>query len=53
MHTITFLDGAHIKYLPPNKAYERIGFHFNTMLDFIEHFTHITKEVKKTGERLT
>ncbi len=47
IHTITFLDGTHIKYLPPNKSYKMLGVHINPMLDFREHFLYITKDVRK------
>ncbi len=45
INSITFKDGTHIKYLPPNKSYKMIGVHINPMLDFREHL-HITKDVK-------
>jgi hypothetical protein len=47
INSITFTDGTHIKYLPPNKSYKMLGVHINPMLDFREHFHHITKDVKK------
>jgi hypothetical protein len=50
--SITFIDGTHIKYLPPNKSYKMLGVHINPMLDFREHFLHITKDVKKLANAL-
>ena len=47
INSIIFTDGTHIKYLPPNKSYKMLGVHINPMLDFREHFHHITKDVKK------
>jgi hypothetical protein len=43
INTITFPDGSHIKYLPPNKSYKMLGVHINTVLDFRDHHAHITK----------
>ena len=40
--SITFTDGTHIKYIPPNEEYKMLGVHINLMLDFREHFLHIT-----------
>ncbi len=34
INSITFKDGTHIKYLPPNKSYKIPGVHINPMLDF-------------------
>jgi hypothetical protein len=45
INSIKFADGTHIKYLPPNKSYKMLGVHINPMLDFREHFLHITKDV--------
>ncbi len=53
IHSITFADGTHIKYLPPNKSYKMLGVHINPMLDFREHFLHITKDVKRLANTLT
>jgi hypothetical protein len=44
--SIQFLDGSHIKYLPPNKSYKMLGVHITTTLDFKEHIAHVTKEVR-------
>jgi hypothetical protein len=52
INSITFADGTHIKYLPPNKSYKMLGVHINPMLDFREHFLHVTKEVKKLAKAL-
>ena len=52
IHSITFLDGTHIKYIPPNKSYKMLGVHINPMLDFREHFAHITKDVQKLAKTL-
>jgi len=51
-NSITFTDGTHIKYLPPNKSYKMLGVHINPMLNFREHFLHITKDVKKLAKAL-
>ncbi len=50
---IQFLDGSHIKYLPPNKLYKVLGVHINTTLNFQEHFAHITKDVRLLAKALT
>ena len=50
INSITFADGTHVKYLPPNKSYKMLGVHINPMFDFREHFLHITKDVKKTSQ---
>jgi hypothetical protein len=52
INSITFTDGTHIKYLPPNKSYKMLGVHINPMLDFRDHFLHITKDVKKLANAL-
>ena len=52
INSITFTDGTHIKYLPPNKSYKMLRVHINPMLDFREHFLHITKDVKKLVKAL-
>jgi len=52
INSITFADGTHIKYLPPNKSYKMLGVHINPMLDFREHFLHITKDVRKLAKAL-
>jgi hypothetical protein len=52
INSITFADGAHIKYLPPNKSYKIPGVHINPMFDFREHFFHITKDVTKLAKVL-
>ena len=49
---IQFLDGTHIKYLPPNKSYKMLGVHINTILDFREHLAHITKDVRIIAKTL-
>ena len=51
-NTITFPDGSHIKYLLPNKSYKMIGVHINIVLDFTEHHTYITKDVRKLAKAL-
>ena len=51
INSITFADGTHIKYLP-NKSYKMLGVHINPMLDFREHFLHITKNVKRLANTL-
>ena len=50
INSITFADGTHITNLPPNKSYKMLGVHISPMLDFTEHFLHITKDVKKTSQ---
>ena len=50
--SITFVDGTYIRYLPPNKSYKMLGVHINHMLDFREHFLHITKYVQKLAKAL-
>jgi hypothetical protein len=50
INSISFADGTHIKYRPPNKSYKMIGVHINPMLNLKEHFLHITKDVKKTSQ---
>jgi hypothetical protein len=45
--TIKFEDGTPIKYLPPNKSYKMLGVHINSMLDFRDHLTHITIDIRK------
>ncbi len=52
MNSITFTYGTHIKYLPPNKSYKMLEVHINPMLDFRDHFLHITKDVKKLAKAL-
>jgi hypothetical protein len=52
INSVIFADGNHIKYLPPNKSYKMLGVHINPMLDFREHFLHITKDVKKLAKAL-
>ena len=34
INSITFADGTHIKYLPPNKSYKMLGIHINPTLYF-------------------
>ncbi len=50
--SITFLDGSHIHYIPPNKSYKMLGVHISTTLDFREHLTHITKDVRLLAKAL-
>ncbi len=52
INSITFTDPTHIKYLPPNKSYKMLGVHINPILDFKEHYLHITKNVKKLAKAL-
>ena len=52
IHSITFTDGTHIKYLPPNQSYKILGVHINPILDIREHFLHITKDVKTLAKAL-
>ena len=52
IHSIKFLDGTPIKYLPPNKSYKMLGVHINTVLDFKEHLAHITKDVRLLAKAL-
>jgi hypothetical protein len=52
IHSITFADGTHIRYLPPNKSKKILGVHINPVLDFREHFLHITKYAKKLAKAL-
>jgi hypothetical protein len=52
LNSITFVDGTHIRYLPPNKSYKMLGVHINPMLDFREHFLYITKDVKELAKVL-
>ncbi len=51
-NSIPFVDGTHIRYLPQSKPYKMLGVHINYMLDFREHFIHITKDVKKLAKAL-
>ena len=53
INTISFLDGSRITYFPPNKSYKMLGVHINPVLDFREHFTNITKDVRKLAKALT
>ena len=53
INTISFLAGSRITYLPPNKSYKILGVHINPVLHFREHFTHITKDVRKLAKVLT
>ena len=53
INTISFSDGSHITYLPPNKSYKMLGVHINPILDFKDHFMHITKDVRKLAKALT
>ena len=39
--------GPSMKFLPPNQSYKMLGVHINPLLDFSEHFRHITAEVRK------
>ena len=52
INSITFPAGTHIRCLPPNKSYTMLGFHINPMLDFREHFLHITNDVQKLAKAL-
>jgi hypothetical protein len=52
INSIAFVEGTHIRYLPPNKSSKMPGVHINPMLDFREHFLHITKDVKKLAKVL-
>ena len=52
INSITLADGTHIKYLPSNKSYKMLGVHINPLLDFREHFLHITKDVRKLAKTL-
>ena len=52
INSITFVDGTHIKYLPPNKSYKMLGVNINPVLDFREHFLHINKDVRKLAKAL-
>jgi hypothetical protein len=52
INTIKFLDGTHIKYLPPNKSYKMLGVHINTILDLKEHLAHLTKDVRIIAKTL-
>ena len=49
---ITFVDGSHIRYLPPNKSHQMLGVHINPILDFRDHFLRITKDVIKLAKAL-
>jgi len=51
--TNKFEDGTNIKFLPPNKSYKMLGVQINPMLDFRDHFKHITTEVIKLARVLT
>jgi len=53
INTISFLDGSHITYLPPNKSYKMLGVHIIPILDFRDPFAHITKDVRKLAKALT
>jgi hypothetical protein len=50
--SITFIDGTHIKYLPPNKSYKMLGVHIIPMLDVREHFLFITRDEKILAKAL-
>ena len=39
--------GPSMKFLPPNKSYKMLGVHINPVLNFTEHFQHVTGEVRK------
>ena len=39
--------GPSMKFLPPDKSYKMLGVHINPVLNFIEHFQHVTGEVRK------
>ena len=52
INSITFMDVTHITYLPPNKSYKMLGVLIDTILDFREHFLHITKDVRKLAKTL-
>ena len=53
INTVTFPDGSHIKYIPPDKSYKMLDVHINKVLDFIKHHTYITKDVKKPATALS
>jgi hypothetical protein len=53
INTISFSDGSRITYLAPNKSYKMLGVHINPILDFRDHFMHITKDVRKLAKSLT
>ena len=37
---------------PLNESYKMLGVHINPVLDFREHLTHITKDVRKVAKAL-
>ena len=39
--------GPSMKFLPPDKSYKMLGVHINPVLNFTEHFQHVTGEVRK------
>ena len=39
--------GPSMKFLPPTKSYKMLGVHINPLLNFTEHFRHVTGEVTK------
>ena len=45
-------DGPTLKFLPPDKSYKMLGVHINPLLNFSEHFQHITGEVRKLAKVL-
>jgi len=53
INTLSFLDGSRITYLLPNKSYKMLRVHINPVLYFREHFTNITKDVRKLTKALT
>jgi hypothetical protein len=53
INAISFLDGSRITYFPPNKQYKMLGVYIDPILDFREHFMHITKDVRKLAKALT
>ena len=47
IETIELGEGTHLKFLPLNRSYKMLGVHVNAMLDFRDHYEHITKDVRK------
>ena len=41
-----------LKFRAPNESYKLLGVHLNTILNFTDHYNHITDQVKKLAQAL-
>ena len=45
-------DGPSLKFLPPNESYKMLGVHVNPLLDFRQHYLHVTSDVRRIASAL-